>query len=690
MFEGRPFVAMEYVDGPTLGEWIRKETRTWQEILGAYVAAGRGLAAAHELGFVHRDFKPHNVLIAADGRVQVMDFGLARWVADPTEAASWPRVDDIEGSDETISSLTRTGRVVGTPRYMSPEQHQGPHVDARSDQFCFCAALYEALYGVKPFGGGGVKRIGRRKVHGQLQPPPHDTKVPARIQRALERGLHPDPAARWPDMPALLAALDGAPSRWARLPKLTAFASAGVGMVSVLGVTSLAPDSGLEACLERAASIEQTWSDPRREAMLTRLDEQGLERAQWARVESDLDSFVGAWTREYQLACEQLHVEEAQSVELHELRVGCLERQRFGLDATIEAAGTTERHGPTTTSRHTASLPDPAACRDVLRLIDEPAPPRDAAVAARLIAARRQLAWAEALTVSGRFAEASRVLFEVGGEAEELGYGPLRAEVRLADAMVQRELGRPKAARTSARSAFSEALAARQPERAIAAAALLVHLESKLGRHVDADHWAETSWSLADAHGVGHETRALLLHAEAESLRGRGDVEGAGIKLAEASALLAGDEAPNALVAEISESVGMLALAERRPDEARRRLEEAGRLWRVHFGARHPTHARVRLELAAASLASEAATKALEESREVLDWQRHQLGPEHPDVADSLAVLGAAHASLGDAEAAQRAYAKALEIRQAVFGRNSPGAHALQTRLVLLEATGRP
>ncbi|WP_434387001.1 serine/threonine-protein kinase [Melittangium boletus] len=151
---GQVFVAMELVEGGTLREWLNARPRSWREVLEKYLAAGRGLAAAHAAGLVHRDFKPANVLVGRTGRVHVTDFGLARPVAQP-ELEDPAASEDTPRSPHPLlapgASLTLSGMVMGTPRYMSPEQFRGDVLDARSDQFSFCAALYMGLYGTRPF-----------------------------------------------------------------------------------------------------------------------------------------------------------------------------------------------------------------------------------------------------------------------------------------------------------------------------------------------------------------------------------------------------------------------------------------------------------------------------------------------------------------------------------------------------------
>ena len=211
------FLAQELLDGGTLGQWLASP-RSPAEILETFVAAGRGLAAAHAAGLVHRDFKPDNVLLGKDGRVRVADFGLARTVGAPPEALATttrggPPRDDLEVARGPMSPLTRTGAVMGTPRFMAPEQHRGERADARSDQFGFCVALYHALYQAWPFGGKTAVALADAVLAGRLEPPPASARVPARLHALLVHGLSRNPEARFPSMDALLAALAHVPGR---------------------------------------------------------------------------------------------------------------------------------------------------------------------------------------------------------------------------------------------------------------------------------------------------------------------------------------------------------------------------------------------------------------------------------------------------------------------------------------------
>jgi len=197
--EGVTYIAMELVSGDSLRAWQR-ERRTVPEIVTAYVAAGRGLAAAHAAGIVHRDFKPDNVLVGRDGRVRVTDFGLAASRPDGSERApSTSMMSDV--------NLTTSGSVLGTPAYMAPEQFTGGHVDARTDQFNFCVALYEALYGQRPFEGKSFSELGDNVCEGRVRPAPPGARISRGLRAIIVRGLSVKPGDRYPTMDHLLVEL---------------------------------------------------------------------------------------------------------------------------------------------------------------------------------------------------------------------------------------------------------------------------------------------------------------------------------------------------------------------------------------------------------------------------------------------------------------------------------------------------
>ncbi len=243
-FEDQVFVAMELVAGATLTEWRAREERTLPEILDAYLQAGRGLAACHAAGLVHRDFKPDNVLMGEDGRVRVLDFGLAR----SDEPAS-----TVSGGQAAIGSgaATVTGALVGTPAYMSPEQRARQPVDARSDQYSYCVALHEAIAGERP----GEKYARRREV-------------PAWLARVLERGLRADPAQRYPSIDALLVDLAHDP-RATRRVRVASAAALVLLVGAVLGTRAVLGQRASQ-CRGADKKMSGVWDAKRREALVAR------------------------------------------------------------------------------------------------------------------------------------------------------------------------------------------------------------------------------------------------------------------------------------------------------------------------------------------------------------------------------------------------------------------------------------
>ncbi len=241
----RDFIVMELVDGTTLDVWITDQAPAREAIYDALLAAGRGLAAAHAAGLVHRDFKPHNVLRGRDGRVLVTDFGLARGLGDetPLPVATPSPLPAVAALEETMeatpvaaartphthdsvldSPLTQTGALLGTPAYMAPEQFEGAAPDRRTDQFAFAVTAWQALTGKRPYDGSTLAQLASAARHGVRDV---KTDLPARVRAVLARGLDPDPARRWPDLAALLHAL--ARARRPRVPRwawLSAIAAA--------------------------------------------------------------------------------------------------------------------------------------------------------------------------------------------------------------------------------------------------------------------------------------------------------------------------------------------------------------------------------------------------------------------------------------------------------------------------------
>jgi serine/threonine protein kinase len=201
-YEGQVFVAMEFVEGQTLKQWLAERPRPWRDVLDILVAAGRGIEAAHAAELVHRDIKPANVLIGRDGRVRVSDFGLAR-PALAVENAQPRSLSDPLSGEITPGGSSELSRLAGTPAYMAPERLRG-QADARSDQFSFAVTLYLALFGRHPFEGSTHQEVVARIEKQEVRPPPEGSEVPESVFSVITRALHPRSEDRYHSMGALL------------------------------------------------------------------------------------------------------------------------------------------------------------------------------------------------------------------------------------------------------------------------------------------------------------------------------------------------------------------------------------------------------------------------------------------------------------------------------------------------------
>lgn len=360
----RDFIAMELVEGSSLDAWL--DTHPPQdEVLRALFAAGRGLAAAHRAGLVHRDFKPHNILRSRDGRVLVTDFGLARGLGDdaasgdeappapvpstPTPSSSPPAPSASDaGLDVTHdagrtpttttpasrssggirtdslldSTLTQTGALIGTPAYMAPEQFLGAPPDPRTDQFAFSVSAWQALTGARPYHGANIDELRAAVERGIAGVP---AELPPAVRAVLARGLDPEPDRRWPDLDALLEEL--AHAIRPRRPRWI-YPAAGLGVVAVaVGVSVLAlratrttTAAANGPCEPADAAFAQAWSPALRAEIWKDLRARGVEldAEAFARVADPFDAFRTAWTRSYDQACAD------PKAKLFHARVGCL------------------------------------------------------------------------------------------------------------------------------------------------------------------------------------------------------------------------------------------------------------------------------------------------------------------------------------------------------------------------------
>ncbi|MBV8763011.1 MAG: protein kinase [Deltaproteobacteria bacterium] len=337
--DGRDYVAMELIDGDSLDAWLKAQPRSTADIIAAFISAGRGLAAAHAAGLVHRDFKPHNVLRDQHGRIVVTDFGLARGVEKDGQDISF---DTTLPPGTAADELTKTGSLLGTPAYMAPEQWDHGPVGPAADQFGFCVALWEALAGERPFKGDTFEDL---KHEIQRGPDELDvSKLPRRLRKPLRRGLDPDPAKRYPSMDALLAAL----TRAERRPGVAVVIGSGAIVAAATLYLALSNRSTGPDC--RAPVIDPGFWSANRAAELARADQGPAAAA----IQADFDRWKGARAR----AC-------SANVADREARLGCLDGVLARLSLATQATLATKVPRVETAQ----ILVDPAVC-------ETPRPPR--------------------------------------------------------------------------------------------------------------------------------------------------------------------------------------------------------------------------------------------------------------------------------------------------------------------------
>ncbi|MEX1363699.1 MAG: tetratricopeptide repeat protein [Nannocystaceae bacterium] len=670
-FEGQVFLAMEFIDGQTLGAWIKAEPRSWLEVLEVFAAAGRGLAAAHAVDLVHRDFKPDNVLIGRDGRVLVTDFGLARPAAGKT--GSFSAVGEIPSQQVLTASLTQTGALVGTPAYMAPEQLAGNRPSPLTDQFSFCVALYEGLYGQRPFRGRSFAELASNVTSGTYLPPPRTVTVPRRVRRALFRGLATDPSARFESMDQLIDALRHDPWRpWRRWG--TVVLPAGLFLVGAVAYQrSQAPPDGY--CDDVDEQLVGVWDDDRREAVRTAFlaTERPFARDALDATVERLDAYAVQWAQMQTDACrDQLRGEQPQAVLA--LRMHCLTRRRASLRAVADVLADADAamvEGAIDAARGLTSL---TTCEDLDALTHSVPPPSDdPQVREAVVELERRIDEGRALRDAAKFRETIELMEPAVAEAERIGFRPAEAEaLSLLATALERE-GRLDEAETTYHRALSAALAVGHARVMGEVSVGLVWLTGVPERPLDeAERWATHGLAALEPLGALPEAQAQLHHALAVARLNHGRLDEAELALNEGIAIreAAFGKGHHSLGAAMS-TRGQLMAMRGRLDEAIEAFRAAGKHVEHEYGPRHPINATVIDNLGIAL--SERGD--LEEARilqaRALEIRLANLGLDHPDVGASHLNMAATLHALGDPAAAKVHALRALEIFSAVYGERS-------------------
>jgi tetratricopeptide (TPR) repeat protein len=666
-FGDRVFVAMELVEGEALRQWLKAGPRSWREVLDRLLPAGRGLAAAHAAGLVHRDFKPENVLLGKDGRVRVVDFGLAKALAD---AAEEPPPAETEAAEDSggalLTPLTEWGVVLGTPAYMAPEQLRGIAADARSDQFSFCVSLYEALYGERPFPGTNPREIAEAVTRGVVREAPAGTKVPGWLRAVVLRGLKVNPEERYPTMDDLLRDLERDPAavrrRW--------LAAAAVVLVTGALFSSLGWFQARRAqlCGGAEEKLAGVWDGPRKNAIRAAFLATGSPVAAnaWKIVESSLDRYMADWSGMRRQACEATRLRGEQSEDLLDRRMLCLDQhlQDAAAVTRLFAESDSQVLGKAVTS--VGALPPVADCADVESLTAKLPPPRDPKLRSQVEAARALVAEARALSVAGKRREALAKASEAEAKARPLGYGPLEAEALFQKGFLQDAMADFKGAEGTLFDALTAAQASGHQEVAARSAAQLSwvtgHEET---RPADGEKWARLAQSLVDGARGGPGLRSeLLVQQSAIRAHEARYQEAAGLATrALALAEQAGRDDPKipSILNDLAEYQNQMGHYE----EALRNVRHSLEIREKTLPPDHPDFANAYNTLGNIESSRNRQPEAAAAYEHAIEIERKQYGPTHWLVAGGLMGLATAHQAQGHLDLALRYDREALDIFQA-------------------------
>ena len=621
----RVFLAMELVEGDTLRGWLKAAKRDWRDIQRVMLAAGAGLQAAHAAGLVHRDFKPENVLVGRDGRVRVMDFGLARLATDEPTPASRTSDLHIETKSPLSESLTVDGSVPGTPAYMAPEIYKGAGAGARTDQFAFGVTLYEALFDTRPFD----KRALASKTTPPVPKQPPSVGVPAQIQRVAMRAIAIDPDARYPSMQALLDELSVDPGRTRRIALAIGGAAAVLGGVAAAAVMLARPDADACSAEGRLAGV---WDEPTKQAIASAFaaSKTPFHEQTFKALERTIDGYAAEWTTAVVETCEATKVRGEQSEQAMMLRQDCLDQRLVELRAFTTLITKADDKVVEKAGNGALSLEPIKRCANLAQL--GASTPLSAEQRAKVQPVLAKLAEAKAGLNVGNLGRAINAGTEAVNGAKEMGYEPLEAEARLILGFALLQVGNVADAAASLSEATWAGLRSRRDDLvAIAALHAALTVSEGLSKDGEAKIWIALGRAAAQRAGIDPHLELKRLETEGIVAGNRGD-------------LLRAREAHEKALATALEL----------------------------YGKNSPLVARPHQLLAATTARASDYLAARPNYERGLELLEAYLGPHHPDIALMLSGLGSSYHYTGEIEKAFAAFERSLAIRERVFGQASP------------------
>ena len=689
-FEDRIFVAMEFVEGATLRRWQRDQPRSWRETVRTYLQAGEGLAAAHLVGLVHRDFKPDNALVSTKGRVIVLDFGLAT-AGLGTAGAPGGRRFEVDGVTDGTS---------GTPRYMAPEQHEGLEVDARVDQYSLCLSLYEALYDEYPFKAEStdkrdpeaeLRALVLRKKEGGIPEPESNRQVPGWIRRILLRGLSPSPSDRYPALEPLLADLRRGlnPGHGRRI--------AAVGVVAALGLGFLGfnrvHEQRAAICRGAPAKLAGVWDDARRDEVRSAFAATRVPYGGDAlrTVERALDGYAEAWSTMHRDACEATVLRGEQSQELMDLRMECLGQRRQALAARVEIFKKADAMVVEKAPLAAHSLPTLDLCANASALRSVVREPEDAEQRRTIAALRSQSERARALTESGKLAEGEELAEATARDARKVQFAPLEADALLVLGYSQETLGKYAEATATLRDAIRAAQKAHADEAVVRALTTLVLVVGgRLAQFPEADQWARDADVFVDRVGRGGSLEAQLLSNVAAVAVVRGVPAEALVSMRRALEVqrrISGPEHP--LVGKLLSNLAFAAEVAGDPEESLRYSEQALDVIAKTAGPRHPYFGMALVNKSMALLSLRRYDEVIADGRRALEILEGTVAPSNLFIAYAAMNLSESLRARGDNDDALRVSERAVSIIEAISKDHLDLPEILITRGLAEQALGR-
>ena len=649
----RGYIAMELVEGTNARAWRRTANRTWLEIVDVYRQAGTGLAAAHDAGIVHRDFKPENVLVGDDGRAKVADFGIASQAGAPGGAHASRRGYGV----------TQTGTTMGTPAYMAPELGGGGLADARSDQYSFCVALLEALRGARPQTDPTNRQRGSGDRRAPTDTPRAVGSMPAWLGPVLLRGLAVDPAERHPDMRSLVAALDPIPRRRRRQLAVSVVVATLLG-ASLLWTGGWLASERRDGCGNTGAAIEDTWSPTVAASLQAAFEASAPSIADATRavVVPSMEAWARGWRDEAREACEATRVRGEQSEQRLDERMDCLSRARRRFAATVTLMLEADPSVMARADVVVRDLPDVEACARREGTMDlEPRATLDRRSEYERLWAALDRAFTE--YEAGQLARSQTTLDHLIPELDAAGFTRASAEAHRLRGTVRFRIGHQGEAIEDLTAATR--LSLRIGDRDTAASAML-ELAYALGHASsgfdEAVRWLATARDLAEEIGWSPQrlSRIQEKSVEIHFFAGKDDEV-----VRQAGTLL--ESAPPGSA---SLRVGILSLLARsvsrqgRFDEALALHDEALTLAEKTAGPDHPQTARV-LANRVHTLKALGHPGEVERSLErVLAIREAIFGAQAPVVGETHSYVATAAAERGDVATAELHFGRAIEIHE--------------------------